>query len=281
MWMKNRMNKIRALVVDDEPFARERVRRLLAHEQDVETIGEAGDGAGALAEIKRAKPDLVFLDVQMPGKDGFAVLEELQPEETPVVIFLTAFDQYAVRAFDRAALDYVLKPFDAERFARAVARARVRLRELAIIEQTKTSAANRVETPNNAETPNDLAGEAESAVLDRETNAPERLDKIIIRQNGRVIFRRADEIDWLEAFGNYVKLHIGGRAYLLRETLTNLEQKLDPAKFARVHRSAIVQTARVREIRPQITGGARITLESGAQLDVSRRYRRRLPSSLR
>lgn len=257
-------NKIRALIVDDEPFARERVRRLLKEETDVELVGEARDGWEAIAAIHTLAPDLLLLDVQMPGKDGFGVLEELDAAQTPVVIFLTAYDQYAVRAFEAAALDYVLKPFDEERFKKALARARAHVARLK---------GARDDNAHQARDDEAIAG----AVLDGQTPYLERL---LIRAGGRVVFRRAEEIDWIEAEGNYVRLHAGGAAYLMRETISNLEARLDPARFARIHRSALVQLARIREIRAQPGGQSEVTLADGTRLTLSRRYRRRLPPSL-
>ncbi len=248
---------LRALVVDDEPFARDRVRRLLAEESGIELVGEAKDGIEAVAAIRSLKPDLLFLDVQMPGKDGFEVLEDLAPEETPVVVFLTAYDQYAVRAFEAAALDYLLKPFDEDRFKKAVDRAR---RQSAHLENGQSTVAP------------ETSAIAESTAL---KDGQPYLERLLIRTGGRVLFRRTDEIDWIEAYGNYVRLHAGASTYLLREPLSSLEAKLDPAQFARIHRSTLVQIARIREIRP-----TSVLLENGEQLTLSRRYRRLLPPTL-
>jgi len=173
--------KTKALIVDDEPFARERVRRLLASEADIEVVGESRNGFEAIAAIRELAPDLIFLDVQMPGRDGFGVLEELAPEQTPVVIFLTAYDQYAVRAFEAAALDYLLKPFDEERFQKAVARARMQLARL----KNEGGAA--------------ATDEVQIDAMDALGGTAPYLDRIIIRSEGRVLFRRADEIDWVDA----------------------------------------------------------------------------------
>jgi two-component system, LytTR family, response regulator len=251
--------RLRAMVADDEPFARERVRRLLAEEPDVELVGEARDGLEAIAAIRREQPDLLLLDVQMPGKDGFQVLEALAPEETPIVIFLTAYEEYAVRAFEAAALDYLLKPFDEERFKKAVARARAQVLRL-----------------------QDDAGGAPTPVAEGAPPADgaRYLERLLIRTGGRVLFRRTDEIDWIEAYGNYVRLHAGAATYLMREPLSRLEARLDPAQFARIHRSTLVQIARIREISPASHGQSSVLLEDGTQLTLSRRYRRRLPPSL-
>ncbi len=264
--MADQPNKIRALIVDDEPFARERVRRLLGREADIGIIGEAGDGFQAVEMIRSARPDLLFLDVQMPGRDGFAVLENLQPEETPIVVFLTAYDRYAVRAFEAAALDYILKPFDEERFAKALARARAALAQI-------SSAQNQGDSRL-------LPGEVETEASSELGAGQKYLERIIIRSGGRVFFRRADEIDWIEAEGNYVRLHSGESAFLMRETIGNLEAKLDPAKFSRVHRSAIVQIGKIREASATLSGSYKLRMENGEQIVMSRRYRRRLPKSL-
>lgn len=248
---------IRVLVVDDEPFARERVRRLLETDEDVVVIGECKDGFEAVAAIEEQSPDLIFIDVQMPGKDGFGVLTDIPADKTPVVIFLTAYDQYAVRAFDAAALDYLLKPFDEDRFAKALARAKMQLTN-----------PSRIETSDEPLTasPDAVSGAGSSAYLER----------IIIRTGGRVLFRNTSEIDWIEAYGNYVRLHFGKSIYLLRETIGNLERRLDPANFTRIHRSTIIQVDRIRELQPQLGGQYRTMLHDGTKLTLSRRYRKNL-----
>lgn len=249
--------KIRAAIVDDEPFARERVRRLLAADADVEIVGEAGDGAEAVRVIRERKPDLIFLDVQMPGTNGFDALAELAPEETPIVIFLTAFDQYAVRAFESAALDYILKPFDEERFRKALNRAKWQLRRKA-----ETAAKN---------------GELSAPPVGEAFGVKDGfLERVLVKRGGRVYFFKTDEIEWVEAYGNYVRLHFEAATYLLRETITNLETKLDPQKFARVHRSGLVNLERIREMQPIFGGRAKLVLASGRELTASRRYNRKL-----
>lgn len=250
------MNTIRAAIIDDEPFARERVRRLLAEDADVEIVGEAGDGAEAVDLIKDKKPDLIFLDVQMPGKNGFDALAELAPEETPIVIFLTAYDSYAVRAFESAALDYVLKPFDEERFQKAVNRAKSQFRQTNAKFDQNDVKINRLESD---------AGEAFGF-------AGGFLERVMVKKGGRVFFFKTDEIEWIEAYGNYVRLHFEKATYLLRETITNLEARLDPKKFARVHRSGLVNLDRIREMQPVFGGRAKLVLASGAHLTTSRRY---------
>jgi two-component system LytT family response regulator len=196
------MPKIRAAIIDDEPFARERVRRLLSVDTVIEIIGEAGDGIEAVLLIKEKLPDLIFLDVQMPGKDGFEVLAELSTEETPLVVFLTAFDRYAVKAFESAALDYLLKPFDEERFNKAVIRAKNQL-------QSGVTEQNQVEG----------TGEIIKTGTDY-------LDRVMVKKGGRVYFFKTEEIEWIEAYGNYVRLHFENATYLMRETISTLESQL-------------------------------------------------------
>ena len=255
------MKKIRVVIVDDEPFARERVRRLLAEEPDIEIVGEASDGAEAVQVIKEKAPDLIFLDVQMPGKNGFDALTEIAPEETPVVIFLTAYDSYAVLAFESAALDYILKPFDEERFQKAVNRAKMQLRQHAQVESNQ----NEVKITESA------SETSEAFDLGRDF-----LERVMIKKGGRVFFFKTADIEWIEAYGNYVQLHFEKATYLLRETMTNLETRLDPKKFVRVHRSGLVNFERIREMQPIYGGRAKLVLASGANLTVSRRYYQKL-----
>jgi two-component system, LytTR family, response regulator len=244
------MPKITAAIIDDEPFARERVRRLLSEDADVEIVGEAGDGVEAVDLIRGKRPALVFLDVQMPGRDGFEVLAELEEETMPLVIFLTAFDRYAVKAFETAALDYLLKPFDEERFKKALDRAKSRLVEENAPDENETGEIFRTE--NGC------------------------LDRVLVKKGGRVYFYRTDEIERIEAEGNYVRLYFDDRVHLLRETISSLEQQLDPKKFARIHRSSLVNLGRIRELEPIFGGRAKLVLTSGAQLTVSRRFYRQL-----
>src|SRR5262245_56182244 len=246
------MDKIRTLIVDDEPLARERIVDMLAGDAEVAIIGECGDGLAAVAAVEAHKPDLVFVDVQMPELDGFGVLEEI--EQTPVIIFVTAYDQYALRAFEVHALDYLLKPFDRERFDKALQRAKHQ------VERERAGTMNR-----------ELV-----ALLADLKSRPKPLERLVIKAGGRVFFLRVDEIDWIEAAANYVKLHAGGEAHLLRETINGLAAKLDPDKFLRVHRSIIVNLERVKEIQPWFHGDYVIIMQDGAQLTSSRNYREQL-----
>ena len=252
------MRKLRALIVDDEPFARERVRRLLAADAEVEVVGECADGFAAVAAVREHTPDLLFLDVQMPGKDGFAVLDEIAGEHAPLVIFLTAYDNYAVRAFEACALDYLLKPFDEERFEKAIARAKAQLRRA---EEADTPVASLL-----------------SAQEARGANMP--LERVVVKTGGRIFFLKTAEVDWIEAYGNYVRLHVGQTSYLLREPISSLEAQVDSARFLRIHRSALVNIERIREMQPMFHGQYVVILHDGTRLTLSRRYRSKLQKSL-
>ncbi|HJQ22764.1 MAG TPA: LytTR family DNA-binding domain-containing protein [Blastocatellia bacterium] len=247
-------SSVRALIVDDEPLARERLRDMLKADRRVEIIGECATGEQAIEAIQHLAPDLVFLDVEMPGKDGFAVLEALDADRLPVVIFVTAYDQYAVRAFEFHALDYLLKPFDQERFDKATARAIAHIRN----EKSENLTARLLK------------------MLEEMKARPVHLERLVIKMNGHVFFVKTEEIDWLEAEGNYVRLHAGKESYLLRDTISALESQLDPRKFVRVHRSAIVNIDRIEELQPWFHGEYRILLGEGVQLTLSRSYRERL-----
>jgi two-component system LytT family response regulator len=250
--------RTRILVADDEPLARERLRMLLDSESWAEIVGEVADGANAVAAIRDLQPDLVFLDVQMPGLNGFDVIEAVGPARMPAVIFVTAYDQYALRAFDVRALDYLLKPFDRERFQRALTRARQQLQQ-----------------PPTGELERRLL----ELVKDLKTS-PHRADRFVVKSGGRVFFVRAAEIDWIEAAGNYVKLHVGPDAHLLRETMTAIESQLDPEVFFRIHRCHIVNIERVQELQPWFNGEYVVSLKTGARLTLSRSYREKVQQRL-
>ncbi|HUJ21699.1 MAG TPA: LytTR family DNA-binding domain-containing protein [Bryobacteraceae bacterium] len=244
--------KIKTLIVDDETLARRRIRRLLATEGDVEVIGECGDSQQAIDFIQERNPDLVFLDVQMPGMDGFSVVESLPPQTKPAVIFVTAFDQYALRAFDVHALDYLMKPFDRARFRKALDRARNQMRQRSPV----------------------VLDEQITKLLDSlQPKPPERL---VIKSAGRIMFLRKDEIDWIEAADNYVRLHVGTDSHLLRETLGALESRLDSSKFLRIHRSTVVNIDRMKELQPWFHGDYVVILQDGTRLNLSRTYRDRV-----
>ncbi len=250
--------RIRALVIDDEPLARELIREMLSDDPEVEIIGECANGHEAVAAIRAHTPDLLFLDVQMPELGGFAVLEALGAEHIPFVIFVTAYDQYAVRAFEVHALDYLLKPFDRERFEAAWQRAKAQIRR-----ERNANLDQRI-----------------LALLEELKAAPKYLERLVIKTGGRVFFLETDDIYWVEAEGNYVRVHNGQKSYLLRETIRGLEAQLDPKKFLRIHRSAIVKIDRIQELQPWFHGEYRVILHNGTQLTLSRNYRENLQEAL-
>lgn len=229
---------IRTLIVDDEPPARRNVAFLLQRDPDIEIVGESSSGKDALVAIRDLSPDLLFLDVQMPECDGFDVLEMLGSKIPAAIIFVTAYDQYALRAFDSGALDYLLKPFDNARFERALTRAKemVRLSRL----------------------------------------APSKSERLVIKSAGQISFVKISEIDWIEADDYYACLHVGTRNHLLRRSLAELEQNLDPALFCRVHRSAIVNIHRIKNLKLNSDGEYNVVLENGLALRLSRRHRKDL-----
>jgi len=244
----------RVLIADDEPLARERLRMLLEGQEGLTVVAECTDGPSTIEAIRRTRPDLVFLDVQMPGGTGFDVVNALEHGPVPLFVFVTAFDKYALKAFDVHALDYLLKPFDRDRFMQALARARQHL-----------------ERPTDG----DLRRRLLALVRDLEPSPP-RLDRFVIKTGGRVVFVRADEIDWIEAAGNYVKLHVGPDAHLLRETMNAVEAQLSPETFYRIHRCHIVNIERVKELQPWFNGEYVVLLRTGARLTLSRGYREKL-----
>ena len=245
--------KIRTLIVDDEPIARRNLRALLGGDHEVEIVGECGSGPQAVRLIQANSPDLLFLDVQMPEMDGFEVLKRLDPGQLPAVIFVTAYDQYAIKAFEVQALDYLLKPFNDERFAQALGRAKTQLaqREAAGLKQRLLAL---LETEAGRPTP----------------APPIYEEKFLIKSASRVFFVKAEEIDWIEAADYYVCLHVGGQSHLLRETMSEMEAKLAPARFLRIHRSTIVNLSRVRSIQTRAGGEYAVVLEDGTLLRLSR-----------
>ena len=242
MHASERPNKITTVIVDDEPLARSNLAVLLRLDPKIEIVGECGSGVDAPALIRSAKPDLVFLDVQMPECDGFDVLELLGNDVPPAIVFVTAYDQYALRAFEAGALDYLLKPFDNARFDLALDRAKqkIKLRK-------------------------DLPG---------------KLDRLVIKSAGRVSFLRTSEIDWIEAADYYACLHVGQRTHMLRRSISELEQDLDPATFCRIHRSTIVNLNRVHGLKLNEDGEYEVLLENGTKLRLSRSYRKQLQSRM-
>lgn len=246
--------KIRTLIVDDEPLGRERIRTLLAGDLEIEVVGECADGRQAITAIEERKPDLVFLDVQMPEVDGFGVLEAICGERLPVIIFVTAYDRYAVQAFEVHALDYLLKSFDKERFGEAVQRAKEEIRH----------------------SREGMLNERLAELLEDLQTKKDRLRRLVIKSAGRIVFLRVEEIDWIEAADNYVRVHAGREAHLIRETLQSLEKRLDPSKFLRIHRSSLVNLDRIRELHPIFHGDYAVKLIDGTELTLSRSYRERL-----
>jgi len=245
---------IRTLIVDDQLIAREMLRRLLKDETDIEIVGMSATGREALEAIKQHSPDLVFLDVHMPDLDGFGVLAELPEHHTPVIIFVTANDDFALKAFDVHALDYVVKPISEERLQRALKRARDHLR---------------------SRQGGDL-NQRLNALLNDLKSSPRQTDRLAVKSGGRVIFLRLSEIDWIEAADNYVKLHTGGEAHLLRETMNALEKRLPADRFLRVSRSAMVNTEQIKELHPMFHGEYVVVLRSGAKVTLTRTYRDQL-----
>jgi two-component system, LytTR family, response regulator len=250
--------KIRTLVVDDEELARDRIHALLGEQADVEIVGVCTDGPSAVEAIDKTQPDLVFLDVQMPGMDGFEVIDNIDKNHVPAVVFVTAHDAHALRAFEIHALDFLLKPFDQTRFEKALDRARGHL---------------------NRDRSSGLDPRLVSLLeeLHEERKYSERL---IVKSGGRVFFVRTEEIDWVEASGNYVKIHTKNDAHLLRESMKNMEARLDPKTFVRIHRSAIVNIDRIKELEPWFHGEYIVIMRDGTRLTASRVFSDRLSAAI-
>jgi two-component system LytT family response regulator len=249
---------IHVLLVDDEPLAREMIREMLKDDPEAEVVAECVNGREAIEVIQEHNPDLIFLDVQMPEIGGFEVLEALKSVHMPHVIFVTAYDQYAVRAFEVHALDYLLKPFDRERFDSAWRRAKLHI----------------------LATRNGEMDQRILAILEELKAGSKYLERLVIKSGGRVFFLDTDDIDWIEAEGNYVSVHTGKKSHLLRETISSLEAQLDPKKFLRIHRSSIVKIDRIKELQPWFHGEYRVILLDGTQLTLSRNYRENLQEAL-
>jgi two-component system, LytTR family, response regulator len=249
-------SRIKVLIVDDEVLGRTRVREILRKDPEVDLVGECSNGREAVEAVLEHSPDLLFLDVQMPEMDGFAVLEALPRGRIPLVVFVTAYDQYALRAFEVYAVDYILKPFDKERFHRTLqhAKSQILRQRGSVLNQ---GLLNLLE---------ELKGRPKSKYPDR----------LVIKTAGRVSFLKTCEIDWIEAEGNYVRLHVGKEAHLLRETLNQMEERLDPDQFLRIHRLTIVSLERIKELQPWFHGEYRVLLQDGTQLLLSRKYREKL-----
>jgi two-component system LytT family response regulator len=264
--MSDGAKKIRALIVDDEPLARRTVRDLLEEDPDIEVAGECGGGLEAVARIHKQPPDLLLLDIQMPGMSGFEVLSKIDLESVPAVIFVTAYDQYALRAFEVHALDYLLKPFTDQRFREAVAQAKSQfeLREVKRLSQSLRA----------------LLREQQAG---RGDPAPKRkgfLTRFMIKLGSRVFFVNPVDVDWISADNYYVNLHVAGRSHLLRISMNELEEKLDPRRFWRIHRSTIINLERVKELRQNPNGDYVVVLKDGTELKLSRSRRERLEEIL-
>jgi two-component system LytT family response regulator len=251
---------IRVAIADDEPLARERLRSLLEGRERYDIVAECEDGAEALSALEEHEVELLFLDVQMPGLDGFQILESLDAGKLPIIVFVTAFNDYALRAFDVSAIDYLLKPFDRERFEKTLSRVEERLtgREKA-----------------------EMSGELREFLRTLSTAATSsHVTRFPVRANGEIYFVRVEDVDWIDAEGNYVALHAAGRRHLVRDTIKSLADRLDPAKFVRVHRSAIINVDRLRKLQPYFHGEYVITLQDGTTLTSSRTYSDRLRALL-
>jgi two-component system LytT family response regulator len=246
--------KIRAVIVDDELLARKFIRRMLKHEGDWELVGEASNGREAVETIRTQKPDIVFLDVQMPEMDGFAVLEQVGLGQLPDIVFTTAYESYAIRAFELHALDYLLKPFDQQRFRDAIRHAKERLHS-----RQQEDGRRQI-----------------GALLERINSRQPYLDRLIIKADGRITFLNTHEIDWIEADDKYVHLHTGKGARMVRQTLSAMETQLDPARFVRIHRSTMVNIERIKELQPLFNGEYSLHLEDKTKLTLSRTYKEKL-----
>jgi two-component system LytT family response regulator len=249
---------IRVLIVDDEPLARGVLREMLHRDSDVEIVGECANGKEAVRAIQELTPDVLFLDIQMPEMGGFEVLDALEGPPMPHLVFVTAYDQYAVRAFEVHALDYILKPFDRERFEASWQRAKAQVQR-----ERNGGVEQRI-----------------LSLLEDLKAGTKYLERLVIKSSGRIYFLETNDIDWIQAEGNYVSVHVGKKSHLLRETISSLESQLDPRKFLRIHRSAVVRIDRIKELQPWFHGEYHIILQDGTELTLSRNYRDRLQDAL-
>ena len=259
--------KIRALVVDDESLAREALSVMLGDDPEMEVIAECRNGREAVTAIRRESPDIVFLDIQMPEIDGLQVVEEIGAGAMPVTVFVTAYDKYALRAFEAHALDYLLKPFDHDRFNTALQRAKtlVRQRKIGEIGESLFALMQDMRSKNG-----------ESPAETDKAPDKEPIDRVVIKSGGRIYFLKTDEIDWVEGTGDYLTLHSAGGTHLIRETMSNFRAELNAKKFLRIHRSTIINIERIKDIQPLFKGEYIITLTSGKRLRSSRGYRHEL-----
>lgn len=269
------MKKIRTLIVDDEPLAREGIAAMLQNDAEIEIIGTCPDGQSALTAIRAQRPDLVFLDVQMPKRDGFAVVAELKAEERPAIIFITAYDQYAIRAFEICAVDYLLKPFRDARFLAALGRAKAGIRHL-----REETVGRRLEQllDHMRET---LGGSPVRVTLDTPPTAgaaagSDSADRVVIKSGSDLHFVRTGEIVWVESQADFIKVHTTGAAQLVRETLQNFEQRVSADKFFRIHRSSLVNVDHVKKVTPALYGDYTVLMSDGTVLRMSRKNRAKL-----
>lgn len=253
------MNKITTIIVDDEPLAREKIRNSLESERDIEIVSECTNGKTAVSEIRKLNPDLVFLDVQMPKCDGFEVIRQVGADNMPAVIFVTAFDKYALKAFETHALDYLLKPYDRKRFKKSVKR---------VIKQIVSNRSL------------ELNQKLLSLIGDEGSIRKRYLDRIAVHVDRKFIFLNVDKIDWIEASGNYIYLNVKSESHLVRDSMNGIESRLNPDKFIRIHRSYIVNVDRIKAIQPQFKGAYVLQLKDGTELVSSRKYRQTLNALL-
>jgi two-component system LytT family response regulator len=253
-------NKIKTLIVDDEPLARRGIRQLLESETDFEIVAEAGNGREAISAVEKHSPDLVFLDIQMPLLDGFSFLEKMASGNLPEIVFVTAYDEHAVRAFEAGAIDYVLKPTDPERFQKTLNRVRSRVLspEDKLLENKLANLLNLLKPP-----------------------AENYLERIAVKENERIRFLNVEKIDWISSQGNYIEIHSGGEKNLVRETMDGIESKLNPKKFVRIRRSAIIRVEQIKELHTLFAGEFEVVLRNGVKLSSSRRYRKNLDALLK
>ncbi|HKW41975.1 MAG TPA: LytTR family DNA-binding domain-containing protein [Gemmatimonadales bacterium] len=261
------MKPIRTLIVDDEPNARAGIRQLLSGDPEIVVAGECSDGRQATAAIRESIPDLVFLDVQMPELDGFGVLREVGVDGPPAFVFVTAYDQYALRAFEVHAIDYLLKPFTDERFRESLQRAKQQVRQGQLVGLSRNLAALLDSVAGRDSPPQPSARHG-------------YLERLVVKSAGKVTLLRVADIEWIDAEGDYVRIHVGKAWHLLRETMKTLEARLDPERFVRIHRSTIVNLERIRELQPFFRGEYVVVLQSGVTLKLSRGYRDHLEARL-
>jgi two-component system LytT family response regulator len=270
------MQPIRTIVCDDEPDAREGILALLAGDPQITVTGQASTGIEAARLIEETRPELVFLDIQMPELDGFDALERVAAGHRPAVVFVTAHDEHALHAFDVQALDYLLKPFSDERFNEALQRAKTQVRQRRagqLVEQFAAFIDDSLADGGGADRPAAAPPQVGASAVQPAAPSYRHTDRFMVRTSKQVVFVKVDDVDWIEADDYYAKLHVGGRAYLIRETMQSLESRLDPRRFARVHRSAIVNLDRIQAMQPYFRGAHVLTLRDGTRLTLSRSRR--------